>query len=118
MRLIKNTLLLLSFAVFSVALAKPEDSTSAVTEGKNIYLKNCAACHGREVEGALAPNIRFAGKSSQTEFKNALFKGQGKDGRMLRPTMPRFNGGFKPTPGKPPTAAQLKNLQLYLASVK
>lgn len=33
------------------------DDAAALTEGKDIYIKNCASCHGQSGEGLVGPNL-------------------------------------------------------------
>lgn len=106
------------------AVAKPAASgagsvaQSSAAQGKAIYLQNCAGCHGRAVEGGIAPSIRAAGQATLGQLKQSLLHGKGLDGRALRPTMPRFVGGFRPNLGKPPTDQELQSLKLFLGQAK
>lgn len=96
----------------------PAVAPASVEAGRQIYIQNCAGCHGRELEGGIAPSIRAFGKVTAEQLKTALLKGKGLEGQRLRSTMPRFTKGFRPNLGNAPTAQELKSLQLFLKQAK
>ena len=101
--------------------AKPQANPplpAAAQAGRTIYFANCVGCHGLNVQGGLAPNIRKAGQVPLNTFKQTVLQGKGLDGRRLNLTMPRYTGGFRPHLGRKPTDTELKNLQTYLNTVK
>ena len=86
--------------------------------GRTLYFANCVGCHGLNVQGGLAPNIRKAGQVPLDTFKRTVLQGKGLDGRSLNLTMPRYTNGLRPHLGRKPTDTELRNLQTYLKTVK
>ncbi|WP_135229443.1 c-type cytochrome [Deinococcus fonticola] len=120
--MLRRALLVLLWSGLAAALpakspAQPALSPTAQA-GRAIYFANCVGCHGLNVQGGLAPNIRRAGQGSLASFKRAVLQGKGLDGRPLALTMPRYTRGFRPHLGRQPTDTELRNLQSFLKTVK
>ena len=98
----------------SSALAIPDAKA-----GKTIYASNCQGCHGNMGQGNVGPAL--AGEVAGWKyawFKRAMLQSLDDKGVKLKAPMPLWGKrGFGDT-GKPPTDAQMTNLQAYLKTFK
>jgi mono/diheme cytochrome c family protein len=111
------TLLLIASAEASVA----ED----MGVGKQLYVDNCAICHGNEAQGLDAKGKATVGKKLAGDaaywdfpiFKRAVVEGLDDQGKQMK-TMPVFGktGLFKPK-GQIPADTDLQNIQAYLKTL-
>lgn len=53
-------------------------TSTAQTEPKEIYMSNCASCHGGNLQGATGPNLQqVGGKLNKDQILQILENGQG-----------------------------------------
>ena len=95
-----------------------------VANGKQLYDKNCAACHGPMAEGVGDfPNLTNteAGIAGWTvaQFNRSVRVGVDDVGATLAPTMTRWQAtGFAGDSGEPPTAQEISDLFGYLMTLQ
>lgn len=87
--------------------------------GKGIYAANCAGCHGARAQGGVGPELKEAAGWSAALFSRSILRNVDDVGRVLKAPMPNWGKvGFKGDHGRPPTAAEIRNLQAYLRTLK
>jgi cytochrome c oxidase cbb3-type subunit 3 len=78
-------------------------AAAAIAQGQQLYLADCASCHGNDgaggknIEGATAADIRFNAlndmyKGDWSLAKQAILDGKDEEGEDLAAAMPRWRG--------------------------
>ena len=109
------------FVGFAVLASGPALAAApSLNPGKSIYTTNCAGCHGAKAQGGIGPKLAGdAANWSFALFRRAMLKYVDDHGQPLHPPMPNWGKiGFKGDKGKPPTDAEIRNLQAYLKTFK
>jgi mono/diheme cytochrome c family protein len=107
-----------------IALMASASSFAAPLDGKALYEKNCAACHGADGQGGTqeVKGPRLAGDASQWSlklFNRAVMEGKDDEGKALEAPMPHWkDAAFQSDHGKPPTSAEVTAIYRYLRTVK
>jgi mono/diheme cytochrome c family protein len=109
--------LLISVATISLIASAQAAVAQDIGAGKQLYVDNCASCHGTEAQGQGAAGKKLAGDAAYWDFpifKRTVIEGIDDKGRQMK-IMPVFEktGLFKPK-GKVPTDAELQDIQAYL----
>lgn len=95
-------------------------SAASVPHGQTLFQTNCAVCHGAKAGGAIGPTLvgEVAGWKPAL-FQRALLKSLDDKGVKLKSPMPVWGKvGLKGDNGKPPTTAEMQDLQAYLKTLK
>ncbi len=89
---------------------------AADSQGKALFMQNCAACHGAHGEGATGPRLAGdASKWSARLFERAVLAGIDDRGRPLKLAMPHWQqGSFNGDQGQAPSKAEIAAIQQYL----
>lgn len=98
--------------------ALPAGRASNLQYGAFLYAANCRACHGDAGSGGLAPALAGPGKAAGWDFQRFRAVVLGDYLRHVSGVMPHFGMSYIAPTGKPPTNAELRTIQRYLASVK
>ena len=114
----------LLFSVATIWLVASAQASIAedIGVGKQLYVANCAICHGNEAQGLEAKGQAAAGKKLAGDaaywdfpiFKRTVIEGIDDKGEQMK-TMPVFGKtGLINPKGQIPTDAELQDIQAYL----
>lgn len=66
----------------AVAIAIPRGDHGIAEEGEHLYEANCMACHGKEMEGGIGPNLKGALKYGEGDAELYASVSDGRPGGM------------------------------------
>jgi mono/diheme cytochrome c family protein len=115
------SMLLVACSNASTTSNPPTPNATAIAEGQQLYLANCASCHGtdgaggKNIEGATAADIRFAALNEMYNgdwslAKRAILDGKDEEGENLAAAMPRWRGKL--------SESQVDDIVQYLQTLK
>lgn len=99
-------------------------ASAAGLDGKALFQRNCASCHGDNGKGGTGEvkGPPLAGDSSQWSlkvFQRAVLSGIDDKGKALESAMPHWkNASFQSDKGKAPSKAEVAAIHRYLRAVK
>ena len=89
-------------------------------DGKQLYMDNCASCHGNTGHGGAGPRlVGDASKWAPRLFERAVLEGKDDNGRKLKVLMPHWKDkSFKSDNGAAPSKEEVDAIQVFLKTLK